>query len=202
MKYRAILYLGISAVFWACGAGSPQPKPYGYLRIDFPEKSYRDFKHEQISFRYPKYAEVIVDPFGNQNKDWLDVCFPAFNAKIHLSYHHVENNFEILVEDARSLALKHIQKASGIRQTVIERDTDRVYGLIYDISGIATASSCQFFLSDTTANFIRGALYFNLAPNNDSLSPVINFIRQDIDTLIYSLRWTILVTSNEVTGNR
>jgi len=173
----------------ACGGGNPQPKPYGYFRIDFPEKTYQDFQHEQVMFRYPEYATVIIDPLNESNKNWFDISFPAFDAKIHLSYHPVKNNFDTLTEDARSLALKHIQKASGIQQTLIQNDSTHVYGLIYDISGVGTASACQFFLSDTTTNFLRGALYFNVVPNNDSLAPVIQFIRQDIDTLIYSLRW-------------
>jgi gliding motility-associated lipoprotein GldD len=192
LRYKIILYLGIATVFWACGNSDSQPKPHGYFRIDFPEKTYRYFHHEQVTFRYPEYAEVIVDPLANQHKEWFDISFPAFNAKIHLSYHSVEHNFDTLVEDVRSLALKHIPKASGIQHTVIQRDSVRVYGLIYDISGVGTASSCQFFLSDTTTNFIRGSLYFNVAPNNDSLAPVIKFIRQDIDTMAYSLRWTKL----------
>ena len=189
LKYKVILFLCVAVVLGTCGDSAPQPKPYGYFRIDFPEKSYREFQHKQVTFRYPEYATVVIDPMGNHQGDWFDVSFPAFNAKIHLSYHPIDHNFDVLVEDARSLALKHIQKASGIRQTLIQHDSTRVYGLIYDISGVETASACQFFLSDTTTNFLRGALYFNIAPNNDSLAPIIRFIRQDIDTLAHSLRW-------------
>jgi len=189
LKYKVILFLCVAVVFGACGDSTPQPKPYGYFRIDFPEKSYQVFQHERVTFRYPEYATVIVDPMENHQEDWFDISFPAFNAKIHLSYHPIVHNFDTLVEDARALALKHIQKASGIQQTLIQQDSTRVYGLIYDISGVGTASACQFFLSDTTTNFLRGALYFNMAPNNDSLAPIIRFIRQDIDTLAYSLQW-------------
>lgn len=176
-------------MFWACGDSDSQPKPYGYFRIDFPEKTYTDFRWKRLSFRYPEYAEVIIDPLNDHHEEWFDLSFPAFNAKIHMSYHPVEYNFDTLVEDARSLSLKHISKSNGIRQTLIQRGSDHVYGLIYDISGVGSASSCQFFLSDTTTNFIRGALYFNAVPNNDSLAPVIKFIRQDIDTLVNSLQW-------------
>ena len=186
---KVILCLGVVVALWACGNSDPQPKPHGYFRIDFPQKTYREFQHERLAFRYPEYAEVVVDPLNDRHEDWFDISFPAFNAKIHLSYHPVEHNFDTLAEDARTLALKHIQKASGIRQTLIQRDSACVYGLFYDISGVGAASPCQFFLSDTTTNFLRGALYFNMTPNNDSLAPVIQFIRQDIDTLVYSLRW-------------
>ena len=190
LKYKIVLCLCVAVVLGACGDGSPQPKPYGYFRIDLPEKSYQEFQHQRLTFRYPEYATVVTDPQANRHEDWFDVSFPAFNAKIHLSYHPVEHNFDTLAEDARALALKHIQKASGIQQTLIEQDSTRVYGLIYDISGTGAASPCQFFLSDTTTNFLRGALYFNITPNNDSLAPIIRFIRQDIDTLVSSLQWT------------
>jgi gliding motility-associated lipoprotein GldD len=179
----------MTVVLGACGDHAPQPKPHGYCRIDLPEKSYREFQHKRVSFRYPDYATVIIDPMADHHEDWFDISFPKFNAKIHLSYHPVEHNFDTLAEDARALALKHIQKASGIQQTLIECDSTRVYGLIYDISGMGAASPCQFFLSDTTTNFLRGALYFNITPNNDSLAPIIRFIRQDIDTLVNSLQW-------------
>ena len=121
--------------------------------------------------------------------NWLDIDFSQFNAKIHVSYRPIINNFDALTEDARAMALKHIPKSSGIRQLYVENDEEHVYGLIYDISGTGAASPCQFFVSDTTSRFLRGALYFNLMPNNDSLAPVIDFLRQDIDTLIYSLEW-------------
>ena len=189
LKYKIIFYLCVAVVLGACGDSSSQPKPHGYFRIDLPEKSYQEFRHERVSFRYPDYATVIIDPMADHHEDWFDISFPKFNAKIHLSYHPIEHNFDTLAEDARALALKHIQKASGIQQTLIECDSTRVYGLIYDISGMGAASPCQFFLSDTTTNFLRGALYFNITPNNDSLAPIIRFIRQDIDTLVNSLQW-------------
>jgi gliding motility-associated lipoprotein GldD len=61
--------------------------------------------------------------------------------------------------------------------------------MIYEIKGSGTASSCQFFLTDSTSNFIRGALYFNVRPNNDSLAPVIRFVTDDIRHLIDTFHW-------------
>ena len=83
---------------------------------------------------------------------------------------------------------KHEVKASGIEEKLVAKDTDKVYGLIYEIGGNA-ASSIQFFLTDSTKNFIRGALYFNVAPNTDSISPVTDFVRQDIYHLIETFKW-------------
>jgi gliding motility-associated lipoprotein GldD len=51
------------------------------------------------------------------------------------------------------------------------------------------ASPFQFYLTDSTKNFVRGALYFNTVPNNDSLAPVIDFLKQDIIHMIETFRW-------------
>ena len=45
---------------------------------------------------------------------------------------------------------------------------------MYDLKG-NTASSLQFFVTDSTRNFLRGSLYFNAEPNKDSLAPVMDF---------------------------
>jgi hypothetical protein len=44
-------------------------------------------------------------------------------------------------------------------------------------------------MTDTSKNFIRGALYFYASPNADSVKPVVDFIQTDIDHLISTFRW-------------
>ena len=63
-----------------------------------------------------------------------------------------------------------------------------MYGLIFDIKGDA-ASEYQFHLTDSTSHFLRGSLYFNTAPNQDSIQPVLDFIKQDIAHLLETFEW-------------
>lgn len=121
---------------------------------------------------------------------WMDLVFPQFNARIHLSYMPVngKDNFNNLVEDARTFAFNHTIKATAIDQSRIRRSDDRVYGLKYEIKGNA-ASGVQFFVTDSTSHYLRGALYFHEKPRLDSIQPVLDFLKADIDTLIHSLRW-------------
>jgi gliding motility-associated lipoprotein GldD len=86
-------------------------------------------------------------------------------------------------------AMKHITKANSIDEKIINNSNDRVFGLIYNISGSGAASTYQFYLTDSTSHFLRGALYFYFKPNNDSIAPVIDFIKQDINHLIKTFRW-------------
>jgi len=101
----------------------------------------------------------------------------------------VHGNLAEYLEDAHTLVNKHIPKASAISQRAYVDGENHVYGLVYQIRGADAASPCQFYLTDSVANFIRGALYFNNIPNNDSLAPVIDFLRSDVEHMISTFRW-------------
>ena len=166
------------------------PKPRGYFRIDLPEKEYILFDSTfPYTFEYPAYAEIVRDKMAHNEPYWINIDFPRFNGRIHLSYKVVDNNLLSYLEDSRTFVMKHIPKASAIEDSVILRRDDRVFGLIYEIDGIGVASPSQFFATDSSRHFLRGALYFNHVPNNDSLAPVIEFLRDDIQHLLATLQW-------------
>ncbi len=167
------------------------PKPRGYFRIDFPEKRYHlYFGNCAYTFEYPVYARVQPDTKPDAQPCWLDVVFPGFNGRIHLSYQPVKSKaiFDELTEDARTFAFKHTVKATAIDEAVISYPERNVYGIYYSIDG-NTASNVQFFLTDSTDHYLRGALYFNEQPRLDSIQPVIDFIKKDIDVMIRSFKW-------------
>jgi gliding motility-associated lipoprotein GldD len=167
------------------------PKPHGYFKIDLPEKKYQAYSGDcPYSFDYPVYAQVLPDTERDAMPCFLNISFPQFNGKIHLSYQPVtsETQFNKLVEDARTFAFKHTVKATAIDEGVISYPEKKVYGIYYAIDG-NTASAVQFFLTDSTKNYIRGALYFNEKPRLDSIQPVLDFIKKDIDVMIKSFKW-------------
>jgi gliding motility-associated lipoprotein GldD len=167
------------------------PKPRGYFRIDLPEHEYISFDSAAFpySFEYPVYASLHPDPFAPQEPYWLNVDFPAFTGRIHLSYKEIDGNLVEYLEDSRRFVMKHIPKASAINDSLLYDRNRNVYGLIYQIEGMGAASPCQFFITDSTYHFIRGALYFDVVPNNDSMAPVIDFIRKDIEHLLSTFEW-------------
>ena len=115
--------------------------------------------------------------------------FLGYNATLHLTYLPVRNNLNTYISDAFKYVNKHIPKANNIEEHLYTNPSKHVYGITYHIEGIGVASPYQFFITDSIHHFLRGALYFNMAPNNDSLAPVINYIVQDIDTMISSFEW-------------
>ena len=176
-------------MFTACSENYV-PKPRAYHRIDFPEKSYQLFDEKKYPYTYeiPVYANVT--PFEEENeKFWANVNFPDFNATINLSYKSLRNNLNEHIADAMTFVDRHQGKASRIRELDFSDPKNRVYGMIFDISGSDVASMYQFYITDSLRHFVRGALYFNHAPNNDSLAPVIDFLKADIDHLIETFAW-------------
>jgi gliding motility-associated lipoprotein GldD len=166
------------------------PKPRGYFRIDLPQKNYLAFDSIfPYSFEYPAYTTLTPDFKSPNEKYWLNLEFPKFKGTLHISYNPLKNDLVNYLEDSRSLVLKHIPKASAINDSIISIPEHHVYGMIYRIQGAGVASPTQFFLTDSSNHFLRGALYFNIRPNNDSMSPVIDFINQDINHFINSLNW-------------
>lgn len=167
-----------------------QPKPRGYFRIAMPEKAYEPIQMElPYSFEIPVYSELIKDPHPMAEKYWTNLVFPTFHAKLHLSYKPVQGNLNKLLDDAHKLINKHIPKANAINEKVFINKDKNVYGAAYIIKGTDAASPYQFYLTDSTQHYLRGALYFNVRPNNDSLAPVIDFLEEDIQKLIESFEW-------------
>jgi len=187
MKF--FLYIIILLLFLSSCSEGYVPKPLGYYRIDLPEKTY--IKYDTICpfiFYYPEYAIIKHRPFDENENCWFDIDFPTLKASIHISYKSGKDDIIKYIEDSRSLVYKHTIKADAINEKIYEDVEKQVYGTLYQIKGNA-ASLMQFYLTDSVNNFFRGALYFNVVPNKDSLAPVMDFIEIDIVQLIESFEW-------------
>ncbi len=174
----------------------PVPKPRAYPRILYPTGSYRPFTASGCPFTFdmPTYAEVEQDVSffdeGPKSSCWFTVHVRALNAQIHCSYYPITSRarFDELVQDAFTMAQKHNIKASYIEEIPIHRAAEHVHGVVFSLEG-ATASSYQFFLTDSVRHFLRGALYFKTQARPDSLAPVLEFMRRDVNRLVETLRW-------------
>ena len=184
--------LGIAVLLLFMMASCKQnytPKPTGYLKIDYPEKSYRLYSDQEFyQFEIPEYATIEIDSGPRAEKGWINVSVPRLNGKIHLSYKAVNDELNAYITDCRELVYKHSVKAYGIEETPFIHREQKRFGMVYDLKG-DVASAVQFFVTDSTNHFLRGSLYFNCQPNRDSLNPVIEFLREDIIHMIETTQW-------------
>lgn len=214
MRKKTGLFFLLTAGLIAAACNSPfTQKPRGYFKIDFPKHEYRvfDMPGYPYTFEYPVYANIVKDSsfFGEQisNNWWINIEFPRFNGRIYVSYNAIGgkslykvpngkggyrdslglNTFEGLREGSYKLTYKHSLKASAIGEEPIQT-ANGIGGTFFDVSG-NSATAKQFFLTDTSRHFLRGALYFDVSPNEDSLKIVNTFLQEDMRHLINTFKW-------------
>lgn len=213
---RWLMVLVTIAVTFLISCNSPYgTRKRGYYNIELPaQHTYQKFEKEGFpySFEYPVYGDIIQDStyFDStpENPYWINVDFPNYGGRIFLSYKEIGgkamfkikqpdgtykdtfgiNVFDKLVADAFKLTSKNDVVSSSIKETLITTPNN-VSGVFFNVGGNA-ATSMQFFLTDTTKNFLRGALYFNTTPNSDSIKPVQDFLKEDIEHMINTFKWT------------
>ncbi len=122
---------------------------------------------------------------------WLDINYPQWNGVVFLTYRSLPSpdSLQGQVDVSTRLLEQHYQIASGIEEQSYEDHKNNVYGNVYYLKGNKVASTCQFWLTDSSRHFLRGAFFLNVTPNNDSLAPLIDYIQADIEHMVETLRW-------------
>ena len=191
--FSPIILLLLIFSFSSCKE-NPVHKPKGYFKINFPKHQYQTFNKEgyPYSFEYPLYAKVVKDSsfFGEatENPWWINIEFPSFKGKIYISYKQIGiNKLDTLLKHSFRLSDAHSSKANFKEDSLISTPNN-VHGILFQLGG-NVATSNQFFLTDSSEHFLRGALYFDATPNEDSLLIVNNFLLQDMRHFIGTLKW-------------
>ena len=194
MKFSIIAII-ILLIISSCENSNPGiPKPRAYPRIDFPEKVYKLFSNSDCGYEFeiPVYGDINQEKKyfdeAPPNDCWYNLEFPAFNGTLYLTYYPINNrgDFDKLIDDTYRLVNKHNIKATGRNEIPISQNGTG--GILFSIEG-QVASHTQFFLTDSTQNFIRGSLYFNNKVNVDSMNIIQNFIDKDVYHLVESFKW-------------
>ena len=192
-RFLVAILLLCFIVFEACNAPFTS-KNKGYASIAFPIKSYQIFKEPGYPyiFEFPTYAQIDnnVNYFGASKKtdSWINIHFPSLGATLYVSYSKIKaQQLDTLIKDAYTFANNHNAKANFISDSLFS-NAYGVEGVFFHLGG-DVATSYQFFLTDSTTHFFRGALYFDTTPNEDSLAPVNDFLYKDLKHLVNTFRW-------------
>ena len=192
-RYIGLLLLG-TFLFTACTASNESnyvPKPRGYPRIDLPTVRYVPIPAgHPYQFEVNSAAQVLPDTFKRAEPHWIYVYYPTLKATVQITYKPVMNSTERLrglLADAYKLTAKHNVKASMIEQQQVRLKNGLAASLI-TLEG-EVPSQFQFVTTDSTRHFLRAALYFDTATANDSLAPVIQYVRADMMQMLNTLRW-------------
>jgi gliding motility-associated lipoprotein GldD len=167
------------------------PKPIGYNRLELPDTSYRPLPDTlPYSFEYSTSAQLLDDTSAFNERYWIEIYYPTLKANVHLTYKDVHKNEKLLRElmnDAYTLTAKHQIKAHAIDEVIVTTPSGKT-AVIAELEG-EVPSQFQFTVTDSSLNFMRGALYFNTQVQNDSLAPAIEFMKKEILHMINTLEW-------------
>jgi gliding motility-associated lipoprotein GldD len=167
------------------------PKPLGYNRLVLPEPAYLQTPDTlPYRFEYSKHARLLRDTSWIRDRFWIEIYYPELKANIHVTYKKINHSDKLLKEffnDTYTLTAKHQIKAYAIDEVIVTNPLGRT-AVVAELEG-EVPSQMQFAITDSTENFLRGALYFNTKVHNDSLSPAIEYMKKDIMHLINTFDW-------------
>lgn len=181
------------------------PKPRSYPKINYPERkaALLEQPYCPFCFEYPDYMVYEQDTkFLNttaKHPCWFNLQIPGLNGEINFTYTAIggdslKYNLYEAFKDAYFMAEKHNVKAMANEDNYINNPAERLYGVLFNIEG-NVASPFQFTVTDSSNHALRASLYFNTQPNEDSMKPVIEFVKQDMVQMLNTFKW-----KNERTG--
>ena len=177
-------------IFTSCESYIPYPRKMGFHRIDFPaNQTYNTFNNKTcpFTFNYPEGGEITRN---RKDSCWVDINYAAYDCKWHMSYRNTEESGKSRsehYEDFRSLIYKHSMKASQIKESAISVPAGE--GILFEVYG-NVGTPAQVFLYDSTENDIMMmSFYFQTALKNDSLLPVINYMKGEVQHMLESFSW-------------
>lgn len=190
-SFHILFFICGLSLLVACQDESYVPKPKGYNRIDLPENQYIPLKENHpYFFEYSAHAKILKDTFDLSEPHWIYVYYPKLKANVQITYKSINQDpkkFQEYINDAFKLTSKHQIKAYSIEETMIKTPSGKTAN-IFELEG-EVPSQFQFYMSDSTTHFFRGALYFRTATKNDSLAPVIEYVKADILHMLNTLEW-------------
>ena len=188
---KKLIYLVIALLLFSSCETNYLPKPKGYNRFVLPEPSYQTLPDTfPYTFEYSLHAKLFPDTTWISEPYWLELYYPEWKATIHITYKAINSNEQLLrefMDDAYTLVTKHQVKAYAIDEIITITPGGKT-AIINELEG-EVPSQFQFTMTDSTKNFLRGALYFNIKVQNDSLAPAIDYVKKDLLHLINTLDW-------------
>ncbi|MCY4418287.1 MAG: gliding motility lipoprotein GldD [Cytophagales bacterium] len=184
------LFLGIFC-FLSCGGETHTPRPQGYSRLNLPEAMYQPLPDSfPYFFEYSKHATLENDSSWIAEPYWIKLFYPDFQAAVQITYKPISNPklLEEYIFDSYKLTAKHQIKASHMEERILSWPKSGIKASWIQLKG-EVPSPFQFHVSDSSKHFLRAAVYLQTATKNDSLAPLIDYLKEDMLHLLSTLRW-------------
>lgn len=178
-----LFFVWMAPFLAACTSNNPFPKPKGMLALQYEKSIAVPYENDLFLFEYNQLAHFKVP----QNSAF-SFYYPDLKGSVYMYYVPLKNDVETQVALLEQKVAEHQKMASNIRVYPYKNESDRKWGILYEIEGVA-ASQAQFYLTDRKQHFIHGALYFRAKPNYDSILPAAAYVENDLRDFMESVRW-------------
>ena len=181
------LLVVFSVIFFSCNDSS-LPKQSAFLRIEFPQPNY--LAHKEIKLPVDFYYNSSAIDIKINNNQQFSLDYYKMNFSVDISHNKINKpqDLENSLRDFSLLLDTHSKKSNGVFMREYENSNNIVYAKIFEIRG-DVASPIQFYLTDSTSNFINGSLNLKFKPKYDSIFPSIQYVKNDILVFVESLNW-------------
>lgn len=189
MKGYSLVLVVIISIVIGCKEEINIPKPPSYLRLELPDHSYKQIDTEcPYSFEIADLYAIKDVYSGDVKTCHKDIDLGPLNGTLHFSYLEIVDPLANYVNFVNDKVDEHKIKASAINDTRIAFPEKNVFGTFFQLEG-DVASPFQFYLTDSTSNFVSAVVYFNSVPNYDSLKPTLDYLKVDLDHFIETFEW-------------
>ena len=171
-------------------SGNYTPKPRGFLRIEPASAQYMVLDEKELPYSFSVSMQTTIElPLAGSSEGWININYPIFNAKIYCNYNSITaKTLNGNIEECLKLTERAARNDAVITKRAYENKYNSVYGILFLVDG-ESASPIQFMLTDSVTHFFRGALYYKYKSSADSIAPVTDYIRKDIEEIIQTFHW-------------
>ena len=186
-----MIHLLLLFLLLACQEAYFTPKPFGYHRLDLKTPIYH-WLNEKAPYKFliSDQAEVQPDRHYLARDHWIEIYYPEYEAVMNVSYKPIKNNSDSLArffETSLRLTQKHHIRASSIDEYTL-KTAKGYHAVIHELEG-NVPSPMQYIVTDTMQHFLRITLYFPYSDKNDSIAPIITYLKQDMLKMLHSTEW-------------
>lgn len=185
---KLLLFLSLF-LFFSCDEETLIPKPPTHLEVDLPDHSYQ--KYTDSTHYTFDISKLWSERLKIKEKDSMVIYLgKEIDGDLHFQYVKIDeaNPLSMHINNSFAKIDFHKARAKNLKDTTFIFRDKNVYGGFYEFIG-NSATNFQFYLTDSTSNFVRAELLIRRKPNYDSLQPTLNYIKTDLFHLINTFRW-------------
>ena len=163
---------------------APKPTAYPFIENRATEYTPHNIKTYPLQFNI---ANNAITESNNKNNKWLNIKYPDYNATIYCTYINSDSNkIQTEIAKSRELVYIHAKLATEINTLSYSDTTKNTTAELYILKG-NVATPLQFVATDQSTYIFRGSLYFNAQVNNDSVAPIVEYLKNDIYQIIETI---------------